>query len=278
MSDLSIVEVNANLSHRTQAGAERRLGIQDRQPEDLQPSVSEHAAAPSSSSVHNQPQQSAQDSAPSAARPTVPIHSAPGPSITTGTTEPATLQQSVPGSAEASAAPNELARAHHSRSGITAAPAAVSQPAAQPHSDTAEALGTAQQTTEGPAQASIAAQQSRAADSTKHEPDAPEGVDPVGLGRPILLFKREAMAGQAGSASNAVGDREPDESYYDFTAEDYHRSVAALCARLAAVICSSVKTACHATSAGTAAESSWHLTCLVDVFYSPSNARLGCMV
>ena len=95
-----------------------------------------------------------------------------------------------------------------------------------------------------------------------HEPNTPEGVDPVGLGRPILLFKREAMAGQAGSASNALEDRNVDDSYYDFTADDYHRFVAALCARLAAVSCSSVKMESDATSAGTAANHFRHLTCL----------------
>ena len=197
--------------------------------------VSEHAAAPSSSG-HKQPQQSARDSVPSAAQPTASNHGMPAPSIAPGPTEPASLQQSMPGTAEASAAPHEPARRHHITIGTTEAPAAVSQPAVQPHSalDLAEAPGAAQQAAEGSTRASIAAQQSKGADSTKHEPDAPEGVDPVGLGRPILLFKREAMAGQAESASNVTRDREPDESYYEFTADDYHRSVAALCPRLAA--------------------------------------------
>ena len=214
------------------AGAERQLGIQDRQPEDVQPSVPGLAAAASSSSGHNEPQQSAQDSVPSAAQPTALDHGMPAPGIAPGSTEPASLQQSMPGTAEASAAPNEPARRHHSTIGTTEAPAAVSQPVAQPRSalDTAEASGAAQQTAEGSARASIAAQQSRGADSGTREPDAPEGVDPVGLGRPILLFKREAMAGQAETAGNAVGNREPDDSYYEFTADDYHRSVAALCA------------------------------------------------
>ena len=220
----------------TRAGAERQLGIRDGQPEDLQPSVSDHAAAASSSSGQNRPQQSAQDSMPSAAQPSASDHSMSAPSIAPGTTEPASLQQSMPGTAEASAAPHELAQRHHSTIGTTEAAAAVNQPAAQPHSalDTAEAPGAAQQTAEGSARASVAAQQSKAADSTEHEPDAPEGVDPVGLGRPILLFKREAMAGQAESASNVTSNREPDESYYEFTADDYHRSVAALYPRLAA--------------------------------------------
>lgn len=252
----------------TQAGSERQLGIRDGQPEDVQPSVSEYAAGPSSSSGHSGLQQSPRASMPSAAQPTAPDHSTPEPSIPTGTTtEPASVQLSMPGSAEAPAAPHEPARMHRSMMDTTDAPAAVSQPTAQPRSalDTAEASGTAQQTAEGSTRASIAAQQSKEADSTKHEPDTPEGMDPVGLGRPILLFRREAMAGQAGSAGNAMGDREPDDSYYEFTADDYHRSVAALCARLAAVICSSVKTGHHATSTGTAARSFWRLTCLVDI-------------
>jgi hypothetical protein len=32
-----------------------------------------------------------------------------------------------------------------------------------------------------------------------------EGIDPVGLGRPIMVFRREAAAEQAGSASDAAG-------------------------------------------------------------------------
>ena len=268
LQHLSNVEVNAWPHIATQAGAERQLGIRDRQPEDLQPSVPGQAADPSSSPGHYQPQQSAQDSVPSAAQPAASDHSMPEPSITTGTTEPASVQQSMPGTAEASAAPDEPAQLHHSMMDTTGAPAAVSQPAPQPRStlDSAEASGAAQQTAEGSTQASIAAQHSKGADSTKHEPDAPEGVDPVGVGRPILLFKREAMAGQAETAGNAIGDREPDDSYYEFTADDYHRSVAALCARLAAVTCSSVKTEYQAPSAGTAANVFWHLTCLVDIF------------
>ena len=268
LQHLSNKEVNAKCHIDTQAGSERQLGIRDGQPEDVQPSVSEHAAGPSSSSGHSGLQQSPRASMPSAAQPTAPDHSTPEPSIPTGTTtEPASVQLSMPGSAEAPAAPHEPARMHRSMMDTTDAPAAVSQPTAQPRSalGTAEASGTAQQTAEGSMRASIAAQQSKEADSTKHEPDAPEGMDPVGLGRPILLFRREAMAGQAGSAGNATGDREPDDSYYEFTADDYHRSVAALCARLAAVICSSVKTEHHATSTGTAARSFWRLTCLVDI-------------
>ena len=266
-SILSIVKVDACSHIATQAGAERQLGIQDRQPEDLQPSVPGHAAGPGSSSGLSRLQQSAQDRAPSAAQPEAPDHSMPEPSITPGATEPAAVQQSMPGSAEASAAPVEPAQMHHSKMDTIGASAAVSQPAAQPRStlDTAEASGAAQQTAEGSARASIAAQQSKGADSTEHEPDAPEGVDPVGLGRPILLFKREAMAGQAGGASKTMENREPDDNYYEFTADDYHRSVAAFCARLAPVICSSVHTETHATSAGTAAKFSWHLNCLVDV-------------
>ena len=228
--------------------------------------VSEHAAAPSSSG-HKQPQQSARDSVPSAAQPTASDHGMPEPSIAPGATEPASLQQSMPGTAEASAAPDKPARMHDSMMGTTGPPAAVSQPAEQPRSAlaTAEASGAAQQTAEGSTRASIAAQQSNAADSTEHETDTPEGVDPVGLGRPILLFQREAMTGQAGSASDAMGNREPDDSYYEFTADDYHRSVTALCARLATVTCSAVKTGYPATSAGTAANMVWHLNCLVDV-------------
>lgn len=52
-------------------------------------------------------------------------------------------------------------------------------------------------------------------------------MDPISLGRPILLFEREAAAGQADSASNeGEAPQEPDDSYFEFTAEDYHRVMA----------------------------------------------------
>ena len=53
-----------------------------------------------------------------------------------------------------------------------------------------------------------------------------EGVDPIGLGRPILLFRREVAAELADSAPGAAGITESDESYYEFTPEDYHRVMA----------------------------------------------------
>ena len=62
------------------------------------------------------------------------------------------------------------------------------------------------------------------AGSQQQPADPPsEGVDPIGLGRPILLFRREAALEQADSATNEAGSRDPDESYYEFTPEDYRR-------------------------------------------------------
>lgn len=80
--------------------------------------------------------------------------------------------------------------------------------------------------TSGSAQPSSTHQQSTTG-SLQHPADPPtEGVDPIGLGRPILLFRREVAAEQAGSTTGAAGSTDPDESYYEFTPEDFHRVMA----------------------------------------------------
>lgn len=78
----------------------------------------------------------------------------------------------------------------------------------------------------GSAQPSSTQQQSTAGGQDDPADPPTEGVDPIGLGRPILLFRREVAAEQADGTDGAAGSTDPDESYYEFTPEDYHRVMA----------------------------------------------------
>ncbi len=103
------------------------------------------------------------------------------------------------------------------RDGLAAAEAAPNQP------------GPARQSTNSTSSSAqpSSSQQPSIAGAQEHPADPPtEGVDPIGLGRPILLFRREVAAEQADSAAGAAGSTDPDESYYEFTPEDYHRVMA----------------------------------------------------
>ncbi len=86
--------------------------------------------------------------------------------------------------------------------------------------------GPSQRGTSSSGQPSSTEQQSTAG-VQEHPADPPtEGVDPIGLGRPILLFRREVAAEQSDSMAAAAGSTDPDESYFEFTPEDYHRVMA----------------------------------------------------
>ena len=124
---------------------------------------------------------------------------------------PVTMQTEPSLSAPASEQPGTQSKS------LAAAEAAPNQP------------GASQQSTRGTsssAQPSSTQQQSTAG-GQEHPADLPtEGVDPIGLGRPILLFRREVAAEQADSTAGAAGSTDPDESYFEFTPEDYHRVMA----------------------------------------------------
>lgn len=166
-------------------GTGRKLGFQDRQ------HAAQHASLPT------------QQEAPSSSA--APVTGLPeGPS-----TSPAPKQPDSRVGPSAAQADSRQPNSQHESTSATQTASKHPVAAQEGSTSTTQRLSAPQQ--------SIAGSQQQPADPPS------EGVDPIGLGRPILLFRRDAALEQAESATNEARNRDPDESYYEFTPEDYHR-------------------------------------------------------